>query len=188
VDDILLLTKASIEEWKEIERIIQLFCKVSGLRVNMTKSTIHFSGMVESELSDFKHTLPYKFSDLLVGFKYLGYYLKSGIQKKMIGDGSYQNLRKKFISGVIDGSLWGGGIYYVNMYSKPIYWLSLEAIPVSILHKLRILLYNFLWSGNRENKHIHLCKWENLARPKKWGGCGLHNIFTFGKALAASTL
>jgi hypothetical protein len=45
VDDILLLTKASIEEWKEIERIIQLFCKVSGLRVNMTKSTIHFSGM-----------------------------------------------------------------------------------------------------------------------------------------------
>jgi hypothetical protein len=81
VDDILLLTKASIEEWKEIERIIQLFCKVSGLRVNMTKSTIHFSGMVESELSDFKHTLPYKFSDLLVGFKYLGYYLKSRIQK-----------------------------------------------------------------------------------------------------------
>jgi hypothetical protein len=34
VDDILLMTKASIQEWKEIERIVQLFCSVSGLLVN----------------------------------------------------------------------------------------------------------------------------------------------------------
>jgi hypothetical protein len=54
VDDILLLTKASIMEWKEIERIVQLFCSVSGLKVNLTKSTVHFSGLEESELSDFK--------------------------------------------------------------------------------------------------------------------------------------
>jgi len=71
---------------------------------------------------------------------------------------------------------------------QPIYWLSFVAIPTSILHKLRSLLYNFLWNGNREKNNYHLCRWELLARPKRRGGWGLHNIFDFGKALATSTL
>jgi hypothetical protein len=81
VDDILLMTKASIQEWKEIERIVQLFCSVSGLMVNHTKLTIHYLGLVELDISTFKQILLYNFSELSVGFKYLGYYLKAGIQK-----------------------------------------------------------------------------------------------------------
>jgi len=72
--------------------------------------------------------------------------------------------------------------------SQHVYWLSFVTIPTSILHKLRSLLYNFFWNGNREKKNYHLCRWELLARPKRRGGWGLHNIFYFGKALAASTL
>ena len=47
VDDILLLSKASIQEWKEIEIIVQLLCSVSGLLVNQTNSTVHYSGLDE---------------------------------------------------------------------------------------------------------------------------------------------
>jgi hypothetical protein len=47
VDDILLLSMASIQEWKEIERIVQLLCSVSGLLVNQTNSTVHYSGLDE---------------------------------------------------------------------------------------------------------------------------------------------
>jgi hypothetical protein len=47
VDDILLLSKASIQEWKEIKRIVQRLCSVSSLLVNQTKSTMHYSGLDE---------------------------------------------------------------------------------------------------------------------------------------------
>jgi hypothetical protein len=72
--------------------------------------------------------------------------------------------------------------------SQPVYWLSLASILLSILHKLRKLLYNFLWNGSGDSKHYHLCRWETLARPKRFGGWGFRNIFSFSKALAATTL
>jgi hypothetical protein len=81
VDDVLLMTNATLQEWKEIKCIIQLFCSASGLKVNLDKSTVHFSGLEEADLIPFKQLLPYKFTALDKGFKYLGYFLKAGHQK-----------------------------------------------------------------------------------------------------------
>jgi hypothetical protein len=69
-----------------------------------------------------------------------------------------------------------------------VYWLSLAAIPRSILHRLRKILFNFLWKGNADASHLHLANWDSLARPKRFGGWGLLNIYNFSSALAASTL
>jgi len=66
--------------------------------------------------------------------------------------------------------------------------MSLEAIPFTVLNNLRKIVFNFLWKGNSESKHYHLCKWELLTLPKKYGGWGLRNIFDFNKALAANSL
>jgi hypothetical protein len=163
---------------------------VSGLKVNPSKSTVHYLGLSETELAPFKLCIPYNFMDLSVGFKYLGYYLKAGLQKsedwlwlinkveKRINHWSYRWL-----------SL--GGRYTlckVVLESQPVYWFSLASVPQSILHKLRKLLFNFLWNGNADTNHFHLSRWETLARPKSLGGWGFLNIFTFNKALAASTL
>jgi hypothetical protein len=71
---------------------------------------------------------------------------------------------------------------------QPVYWLSLASIPFSILNKLRKILFNFLWNGIGESHHYHLCRWETLAQPKRNGGWGFLNIFSFSKALAATTL
>jgi hypothetical protein len=45
VDDVLIMTKASIEEWKEIEKILCVFCGASGLMINLQKSTFHHFGV-----------------------------------------------------------------------------------------------------------------------------------------------
>jgi len=49
-------------------------------------------------------------------------------------------------------------------------------------------MFNFLWRRNSETNQLHLCKWEQITIPKKFGGWGIHNIFDFSKALAANTL
>jgi hypothetical protein len=49
-------------------------------------------------------------------------------------------------------------------------------------------MFNFLWRRNSETNQLHLCKWEHITIPKKFGGWGIRNIFDFSKALAVNTL
>jgi hypothetical protein len=49
-------------------------------------------------------------------------------------------------------------------------------------------MFSFVWSGKKDKEGIHLIRWDKLAKPKKLGGWGIKNIFTFGKALAAKSL
>jgi hypothetical protein len=64
VDDVLIMTKANLQEWREIDKIISLFCKASGLMVNQSKTIVHYEGLSDVELAPFKNFLPYTFSDL----------------------------------------------------------------------------------------------------------------------------
>jgi hypothetical protein len=64
----------------------------------------------------------------------------------------------------------------------------MAAVPVSVLEKLRQLIYTFLWSGCREKKCLHLCNWDSIARPKKARGWGIKNLAFFNKSLAAKSL
>jgi hypothetical protein len=66
--------------------------------------------------------------------------------------------------------------------------MSLEIIPYTSLNNLRKIMFNFLWKGNNETEHYHLCKWELLTLPKKYGGWGLRNLFDFNKDLTENSL
>jgi hypothetical protein len=43
VDDVLIMTKASLREWKVIDSLLSTFFRASGLCINPLKSTFHFS-------------------------------------------------------------------------------------------------------------------------------------------------
>jgi hypothetical protein len=51
VDDVLIMTKENIQEWLEIDKLILLFCKASGLQVNESKTTVLFEGLSEVDLN-----------------------------------------------------------------------------------------------------------------------------------------
>jgi hypothetical protein len=76
VDDVLIMTKASVDEWKEIKEILLIFCSASGLLINWTKSTFYYVGIQGETLGNLKEIFPYNFDDLSKGFRYLGYFLK----------------------------------------------------------------------------------------------------------------
>jgi hypothetical protein len=95
VDDVIIMSRASLLEWREINKIIGLFCSASGLSVNQTKSTVHFEGLNDDDLIPFKSILPYSFSDLSCGFKYLGYFLKAGPHRATDWEWLVSKLSKK---------------------------------------------------------------------------------------------
>jgi hypothetical protein len=112
VDDILIMTRASLQEWQEIDNILKDFCRASGLQVNLTKSTFHYVGLQGEELEKFKEVFPYKFADLSEGFRYLGYYLKSGMYKAEDWRWLLAKIEKKLAIGVIGGCLWEVALFY----------------------------------------------------------------------------
>jgi hypothetical protein len=76
VDDVLIMTKASIEEWQVIEKILCDFCGATGPLINLQKSTFHYNGVQHEVLESIKDIYHYNFIELSEGFKYLGYFLK----------------------------------------------------------------------------------------------------------------
>jgi hypothetical protein len=134
VDDILILSKASLLEWREIDKLISHFCKASGLTVNLTKSTIHYASLLELELGEFKYVLHYTFSDLSNGFRYLGYFLKTGAHQA-----TYWGWLVTKITNKIDHwcnrwlSLAGRYILVKSILEGQIvYLMSMEAFPRSV--------------------------------------------------------
>jgi len=75
-DDVLIMKKASIEEWMMIKTLLELFCCASRLKLNLNKSTIHHAGIQGEALSRFHDTFSYKFTKFSGGFRYLGYFIK----------------------------------------------------------------------------------------------------------------
>jgi hypothetical protein len=63
--------------------------------------------------------------------------------------------------------------------SQPVYWMSLELIPRSILNKIRKLMFDFLWSGNKTNQQFHLCRWDILIQTQEMWRMGSHKPPTF---------
>jgi len=81
MDDVLILMKVDLQEWLEIDKLIVLFCKASGIQVNVSKTTLHFEGLSKSDLTPFRSFLLYNFSALDTGFKCLGYHLNTSMQR-----------------------------------------------------------------------------------------------------------
>jgi hypothetical protein len=78
----------------------------------------------------------------------------------------------------------GGRLILVKtvLESQSVFWMSMEMIPKSVLNRIRQLMFEFMWSGQKATHHFHLCRWDLLARPKHCGGWGLRNLATFNSA------
>jgi hypothetical protein len=190
VDDILIMTKASVTEWMEIQNLLAIFCSATGLLINAHKTSFYQFGVQQQVLDSLKEIFHYSINNLTDGFKYLGYILKADRFK--VEDWNW--LISKYENRI---SHWcnrwltlGGRLVLVKavLESQPVYWLALENIPSSVLHRIRQVVFNFLWDGKRKRKGFHLCSWQLIARPKKYGGWGLRNLFSFSRAMVANTL
>jgi hypothetical protein len=163
--------------------VIDLFCKASGLTLNPSKTSVLFEGLLEAELLPFKRLLPFSFNSLAGGFKYLGYHLKTGVQRVSDWDWIITKLSKKVGTWCNRWLSLGGRLILIKsvLEAQPVYWMALESLPSSVISRIRRVIFHFLWNGLSANTHYHLCRWEVLARPKKLGGWGLSNLLFLTK-------
>lgn len=127
--------------------------------MNVSKSTVLYAGLMEEEINVFKALLLFNSVELSVGFNYLGFFLKTGLQKAEDWSWLLAKLEKR-IGHWCNRWLSLGGRYILLksvLESQLVYWMSLAAIPISVLNKIRKAMFSFLWKGSSENFHYHLC-------------------------------
>jgi hypothetical protein len=151
---------------------------------------VHYEGLDEAELLPLRMLLSYTFSALSCGFKYLGFWLKTGSQRVADWNWLITKIEKKIGSWCYRWLSLGGRYILLKsvLESQAVYWMAVELLPKFVIAQIRKLCFKFLWSGNLSSSHIHLCSWEVLSRPKSFGGWGIRDLNLFNFAMLANTL
>jgi hypothetical protein len=174
VDDVLILSKGTLQDWIEIKEILHLFCIATGLTINWDKSSFHFANIPCTTLDQIKDIFPFTFVPLTTGLNYLGYHLKPDSYKPSDWNWLLIKVENRIGHWCSKWLSLGGRftLLKVVLEGQAVYWMALAAIPASVLTKLCKMMFNFLWSGCSDHPRQHLCSWKTLAKPKKRGAGG----------------
>ncbi|RVW83230.1 hypothetical protein CK203_039628 [Vitis vinifera] len=164
------------EELLTLKSLLSVFGHISGLKVNLNKSSIYGINLDQAHLSRLAEMLDCKASGWPI--LYLG--LPLGGNPKACG---FWDPVVERISSRLDGwqkdllILWGeDNSYPILSYPFASYFLSLFKIPASVAAKIERLQRDFLWLGVGEGKRDHLVRWDVVCKLKTIGGLGLGNI------------
>ena len=160
VDSVLLFGKGSLLESPSFKEILCLFCEASSMdkcrEVCLWKISWRIPSNPKSQIFDLH---PYEICSLDVGFKYLGYLLKTNHYSKEYWSWLLKKVEKKLGNLSYRWLFLGGRLILIKSILKSIlvYWLSLDWVPKSILNKLREIYFSFLLLGNKKDC-FHLVK------------------------------
>ena len=56
------------------------------------------------------------------------------------------------------------------------YTMSCFKLPVSLCHEIKALIRNFFWGHRGDARKIHWVKWQDLCKPKSYGGIGFKDL------------
>jgi hypothetical protein len=156
VDDILIMTNDSVNEWSEIHRLLVIFFNAIGLMITPHKSSFYQFGVQSVVLDAINSFIPFEVNHIASGFKYLGYFLKADRYKAEDWDWLLTKFESRISHWCNRWLTLGGQLVLVKavLESQPVYWLALANISSSILHKIQQVTYNFLWNDNKKGKDI----------------------------------
>ncbi|KAL4303140.1 hypothetical protein GQ457_10G015890 [Hibiscus cannabinus] len=182
-DDLILFAEASLDQLTIIQQTLNEFCACSGHRISVSKSQIHFSDNVCTDLRE----------EIVQGFGYevveeLGIYLGVPLLHKRVTRAIYGYLIDKVhqrLSGWTASSLsLSGRITLANsvLQAIPSYAMQSAYLPKAICDELEKLIRNFIWGSSSDKRKIHLVNWGIVQQPIGNGGLGLKDLGRQNKA------
>ncbi|KAM1060262.1 hypothetical protein TB1_024191 [Malus domestica] len=187
-DDTIFFLAGHEEAWNNLLLLLQIFGKVSGLKINKAKCSlvgINSDGEKITRLASSwgceVGSWPMKYLGLPLGGKPKSIKFWDPVVEKV--ELRLQGWKKAFLSK-------GGRLTLIQavLGSLPIYYMSLFKAPRGVIGRLEKLMKGFLWEGVEEGKKFHLVKWEKVCKSKEEGGLGLGNLRNRNAALLAKWL
>jgi hypothetical protein len=82
VDDIIIFENGNIVEWNAYKKIMELFCKETGMDFSSKKSSLLEVAWAAEDLALLKDFMPFDVKPVDEGFNYLGCFLKPNYYNK----------------------------------------------------------------------------------------------------------
>ncbi|KAE8660741.1 hypothetical protein F3Y22_tig00116951pilonHSYRG00750 [Hibiscus syriacus] len=182
-DDLIIFCQASINQIKNVKRVLRIFSIMTGLHLNLAKSKLFGINLEEGVLSDWAEQV-----GCSVGFlptEYLGLPLGARKNTEALWDPVFKNFSSKLAGWKASClSLAGRTVLLKSVLtSLPIFFLSLFKMPCNIGKKLNSLMANFLWGEKGDKRRIHWVNWNTVCRPLNCGGLGVLDLNLTNRAL-----
>ena len=173
-DDILLFSKATASQVRLVGETLNLFCRASGLKVNVVKSRAMCSPFVSRQRRDlFTSISSIRFASDLG--KYMGFPLLISRPKKNDFSFIVDKLRHRLASwkGKLLNKVGRLILAKLVLFSISIYSMQTFRLPTSICDDVDKTTRSFIWSKNNMDRGLHLINWETVIASLSTGGLGL---------------
>lgn len=172
-DDIILFLEASQKQAHIMRECIEIFCKLSGQKINYEKSMVYCSHNVDRHVDT--DIVSICGSSLTCN---LGTYLGVPIIHSRIVKGTYRCIVDKMQKRLSSWrgrnlSLAGRLVLIKSVLSTiPIYAMNTVKLPAAVCGKIDKINHNFLWSGSKNNNATYLTNWDTVCKKKEKCGLG----------------
>jgi hypothetical protein len=186
-DDTLVFCGAYVSQIRHIGALLVCFEAVSGLKINLPKSTLVPVGPLD-DVEQLAGVLGYGISSLPL--KYLGLQLCASFKLKSMWTELEELMARRlapwkrmYLSKV-------GRVTLIKstLSNLPTYMMSLYPIPALVAKRIEKIQRDFLWGGLNDEAKIHLVEWDKVCSPMDEGGLGIRNIRRFNQALLGKWL
>ncbi|CAH1436139.1 unnamed protein product [Lactuca virosa] len=161
------------------------FKKVSGLKVSMEKSQIFFSCVKPNMRRIILGILPFDIGRF--PFKYLG--IPMCVTKLFDRDCKQliEKIKMRIFNWKSKALSFAGRLQLINsvLTSIHVYWASIFKIPIATIKEIEKLCRSFLWANGEVVKGKAKVKWNDICKPKIYGGLGVKNLRKWNDALLA---
>jgi hypothetical protein len=182
----LLLCRATPQEAMVIKDIIQDYQEASGQLVNLGKSEICYSKLVNAnKREEINHILP---MNRVAHFsKYLGMPTHVGRSKRQVFNYIQDSVWKKIKGWKARNLSFAGRSTLIKAVAQavPTYVMSCFLLPKDLCNQLESMICRLWWGSNNDRKKIHWVKWGKICSHKKKGGLGFREFRAFNEALLA---
>ena len=162
--------------------ILSWFEAVSGLRVNLSKSSILPVGQVDN-IQLLAEILGCTIDSFPTS--YLGLPLSAKFKDKPIWEPVVERFERRLSGWKSKYPSKGGRLTLIKsvLSSIPTYFLSLFPLPVSMANKLEAIHRKFLWGSFGSDSKFHFVRWNIIKNPIPDRGLGVRDLRLFNEAL-----
>ena len=185
-DDSLLFCKTKVPELLYLQKVLEIYKKASGQKLNKEKTSLFFSRNTKKE--DRRNILQVAGVGSTQWYeKYLGLPaligrsrtksfegLKGKIWEKMHG------WKEKFLSQAGKEVLLKAVVQAI-----PTYTMSFFQLPKTLCKNINSIVAKFWWGHKEKENKIAWMSWKKMSRSKEFGGLGYRDLESFNLALLA---
>lgn len=172
-DDVLFFTKAKSSQARLVSSMLEKFGRVSGLKVNVSKSRAFFSSGLPTSKAR-KCTQITQIREARSLEKYMGFPLIHGRSSKKDFEFITEKMNTRLASWKHRLLNRAGRMTLASsiLSTIPSYYMQVCGLPQSVCDHIDKISRDFIWKGS-QNKGINLVNWQKVSMPKVSKGLGI---------------